>query len=66
MRHLLPCAHVEQKTADIAILVVAADEGVKPQTIEAINHAQEAELPIIVAVNKIDKADANIDRVKGS
>lgn len=53
------------KTADIAILVVAADEGVKPQTIEAINHAQEAELPIIVAVNKIDKADANIDRVKG-
>ncbi|QQS59521.1 translation initiation factor IF-2 [Candidatus Peregrinibacteria bacterium] len=53
------------KTADIAILVVAADEGVKPQTIEAIHHAQEAGLPIIVAVNKIDKPDANIEKVKG-
>jgi translation initiation factor IF-2 len=53
------------KTADIAILVVAADEGFKPQTIEAMNHAKEAGLPIIVAINKIDKADANIDKVKG-
>ncbi len=53
------------KTADIAILVVAADEGVKPQTIEAIHHAQEAGIPIIVAMNKIDKQSANPERVKG-
>lgn len=53
------------KTADIAILVVAADEGMKPQTIEAMNHAKEAGLPIIVAINKIDKPEADIDRVKG-
>jgi len=49
---------------DIAILVVAADDGVKPQTIEAINHAKAANVPIIVAVNKIDKETANIDKVK--
>ncbi len=49
---------------DIAILVVAADDGVMPQTIEAINHAKAANVPIIVAVNKIDKPTANIDRVK--
>jgi translation initiation factor IF-2 len=49
---------------DIVILVVAADEGVKPQTVEAIHHAREANVPIVVAVNKIDKPDANIDRVK--
>ncbi len=49
---------------DIAILVVAADDGVMPQTIEAINHARAANVPIIVAVNKIDKPAANIDRVK--
>ena len=53
------------KVADVAILVVAADEGIKPQTIEAINHAKEAEMPIIVAVNKMDKPDANPDKVKG-
>lgn len=53
------------KATDIAILVVAADEGVKPQTIEAINHATEAGIPIIVAINKMDKANANPDRVKG-
>ncbi len=52
------------KVTDIAILVVAADEGVKPQTIEAINHAQEAGVPIIVAINKMDKPDANPDKVK--
>lgn len=52
------------KITDIAILVVAADEGVKPQTIEAINHAKDANVPIIVAINKIDKEDINIDRVK--
>lgn len=52
------------KITDIAILVVAADEGVKPQTIEALNHAKEAAVPIIVAINKIDKEDINIDRVK--
>ncbi len=53
------------KATDIAILVVAADEGVKPQTIEAINHAKEAGIPIIVAINKMDKPDANPDKVKG-
>ena len=53
------------KVTDIAILVVAADEGVKPQTLEAINHAKEAGVPVIVAINKIDKPNANIDKVKG-
>jgi translation initiation factor IF-2 len=54
-------AHV----TDIAILIVAADEGIKPQTVEALNHAKEAGVPIIVAINKIDKPDVNIDKVKG-
>ncbi len=49
---------------DIAILVVAANDGVKPQTIEAINHAKSAEIPIIVAINKIDLPDANVEKVK--
>lgn len=53
------------KVTDIAILVVAADEGIKPQTIEAINHAKEAGVPTIVAINKIDKPNANVDKVKG-
>ena len=52
------------QSTDIAILVVAAEDGVMPQTIEAINHAKAAEIDIIVAINKIDKPSANIDRVK--
>ena len=52
------------QVTDIAILVVAADDGIMPQTIEAINHAKAAEVPLIVAINKIDKPSANQDRVK--
>ena len=52
------------KSIDIAILVVAADDGIMPQTIESINHAKAAEVPIIVAINKMDKPEANPDRIK--
>ncbi|MFA6458621.1 MAG: translation initiation factor IF-2 [Patescibacteria group bacterium] len=53
------------RATDIAIIVVAAEEGIKPQTIEAINHARAAEVPIVVAITKIDKPGANIEKVKG-
>jgi translation initiation factor IF-2 len=52
------------KATDIAVLVVAADDGVMPQTVEAINHAKAADVPVIVAINKIDKANINIDKIK--
>jgi translation initiation factor IF-2 len=52
------------KVTDIVILVVAADEGIMPQTIEALNHARAAGVPVIVAINKIDRPEANVDRVK--
>ena len=64
MRRLLQCVCVARSSTDIAILVVAADDGVMPQTVEAINHAKAAGIEIIVAINKIDKPSANIDRVK--
>ncbi|NLN16645.1 MAG: translation initiation factor IF-2 [Firmicutes bacterium] len=52
------------QVTDLAVLVVAADDGVMPQTVEAINHARAANVPILVAINKIDRPQANIDRVK--
>ena len=53
------------KLTDIAIIVIAADEGMKPQTIESISHAKAAEIPMIIAVNKMDKPGANLDLIRG-
>ena len=63
MKRLRPCGQ-EEPCHGCGILVVAADDGVMPQTIEAINHAKEANVPVIVAINKIDKPDANLNKIK--
>ena len=52
------------RVTDIAVIVVAADDGVMPQTLEAISHAKAAKVPLVIAMNKIDRAEANPDRVK--
>jgi IF-2: translation initiation factor IF-2 len=64
MKLLLSMRARGAQITDIAILVVAADDGVMPQTVEAINHAKAAGIPIIVAVNKIDLPNANVDKIK--
>ncbi|WP_423172712.1 GTP-binding protein, partial [Stenotrophomonas maltophilia] len=53
------------KSTDLAILVVAADDGVMPQTVEAINHAKAADIPVVVAVNKVDKPESQPEKIRG-
>lgn len=53
------------KLTDLAVIVIAGDEGMKPQTIESINHAKEAKVPMIIAINKMDKPGANVELVYG-
>ena len=64
MRRLLLCVPVVRKVTDIAIIIVAADDNVMPQTKEAINHAMAAGVPIVFAINKVDKPTANPDKIK--
>ena len=63
MRRYHPCAPAARTLTDIAVLVVAADDGIMPQTVEAINHAKAANTTIIVAINKMDKPTANPNHV---